>query len=500
MKKRIPALLLSGVLSLSMLSTAVFAADLTLNDDGTLTGGTFEEGLYTLVIDDGFDSMIDIGADGSINATAQEKIKNATSAAIVVDGERWPIKTAEEPPAAEKYTIKFEAGEGSGTMDDDEINKEETGDTTYTIPTSTFTAPEGKVFDAWTVSGSGLSVSGSTLTIAEDVAGGTTITLTATWKDGSEEPTEETYTIKFNPNGGSGEMPDRTVVKAKEGETTWTIPANTFTAPSGKVFDKWTVTSTGVSINGDTLTIESTVAAGTEITLTANWKDSGSTTPGGDDNNNNNNQSGGSSSSGTSGTSSPAIKPLPDRNQGTTTPANPSDNPGDTTPAFFNDVPANYWAAGAIEWVSENGFMQGINETTFNPEGNITRQQMWMIMSRMASSSAADMAAARTWAMGRNLTDGTNPAGSMTRQQLVTYLYRFAQRQGFTLSGSSPLTTFPDNANVASYAQTPLSWAVANGIIAGKNDGRLDPTGTATRAQFATILQRFYTNIVNKNA
>ncbi len=154
------------------------------------------------------------------------------------------------------------------------------------------------------------------------------------------------------------------------------------------------------------------------------------------------------------------------------------------------------WARDAIAWAYENGYVNGTSATTFNPNGSITRQQMWMILARLSGASPANMAEAREWAMSSGVTDGTNGGNAMTRQQMVTFLYRYAQNRGYTTSGGTSLDSFPDNATVSAYAREPLAWAVGNGIVAGTSDGNLNPGGGATRAQFAMILQRFYNNTV----
>lgn len=207
----------------------------------------------------------------------------------------------------------------------------------------------------------------------------------------------------------------------------------------------------------------------------------------------------GSSSSGTSGTSSPSLNPLPDRNQGVTTPANPTtpEDPGTTTSSPFTDIDDS-WAKDAINWANNNGYMRGMSATTFNPDGNISRQQMWMILARLSGANPANMIEAKNWAVTNNVSDGSNADRNMTRQQMVTFLYRYGQLKAYQLTGSTALTSFPDGATVSSYAQGPLSWAVANGIVTGTSQGTLNPEGTATRAQFAVILQRFYNSVVNK--
>lgn len=154
------------------------------------------------------------------------------------------------------------------------------------------------------------------------------------------------------------------------------------------------------------------------------------------------------------------------------------------------------WARDAIAWAYENGYVNGTSATTFNPNGSITRQQMWMILARLSGASPANMTEAREWAMSSGVTDGTNGGNAMTRQQMVTFLYRYAQNRGYTTGGGTSLDSFPDNATVSAYAREPLAWAVGNGIVAGTSDGNLNPGGGATRAQFAMILQRFYNNTV----
>lgn len=161
----------------------------------------------------------------------------------------------------------------------------------------------------------------------------------------------------------------------------------------------------------------------------------------------------------------------------------------------FTDA-ADSWARDAIAWAYENGYVNGTSATTFNPNGSITRQQMWMILARLSGASPANMTEAREWAMSSGVTDGTNGGNAMTRQQMVTFLYRYAQNRGYTTGGGTSLDSFPDNATVSAYAREPLAWAVGNGIVAGTSDGNLNPGGGATRAQFAVILQRFYSNTV----
>ena len=163
-----------------------------------------------------------------------------------------------------------------------------------------------------------------------------------------------------------------------------------------------------------------------------------------------------------------------------------------TPEVSFTDVAESFWAYNEIRWAAENGYMTGTTATTFNAGGTVTRQQVWMILARMSGARPADMAAAKAWAVNNGISDGTNPGGAVTRQQLVALLYRFAGQYGYDVSAKADLSGYPDVASLASYAADAMAWSVANGIIGGTTAGTLNPAGTATRAQFAAILWRFY--------
>ena len=83
------------------------------------------------------------------------------------------------------------------------------------------------------------------------------------------------------------------------------------------------------------------------------------------------------------------------------------------------------------------------------------------------------------------------PSGDLTREQLATILYRYAEGMGYDVSTQADLSGFPDAGDIQSYATEALSWAVAEGLLQGFEDDSLQPGGTATRAQIATILMRF---------
>lgn len=157
----------------------------------------------------------------------------------------------------------------------------------------------------------------------------------------------------------------------------------------------------------------------------------------------------------------------------------------------FYDVPDGYWAANEIAWASANGVMNGVGGSMFSPGTQVNRQQTWMVLGRLAGAAPASMAAAREWAMSNGVSDGTKPTNPLSRQQLVALLYRYAQLKGIAVEGAADLGVYPDQGSVAEYAKEAMAWAVGNGIVAGTSDGRLNPEGTATRAQFAVIMYRF---------
>ena len=165
------------------------------------------------------------------------------------------------------------------------------------------------------------------------------------------------------------------------------------------------------------------------------------------------------------------------------------------TSTFFADVAETYWAYNEIAWAYENGYVNGVTATTFAPGASISRQQIWMILARIAGDGPADMAAARQWSIDNGISDGTNPGSAVTRQQLAALLYRYAQMMGYANEARVDLSSFPDAGSVASYAVEPMQWSVANSIVGGTTDGTLNPTGTATRAQFAVMLYRFWTGV-----
>ena len=164
------------------------------------------------------------------------------------------------------------------------------------------------------------------------------------------------------------------------------------------------------------------------------------------------------------------------------------------TPLPFADVGETYWAYDEIAWAYENGYMSGTSTTAFTPGGMVTRQQVWMILARMAGANPTDMAAAKAWAVANGISDGSNPGSPVTRQQLATLLYRYAVLYGYDVSvgESTNILSYADVGQLSEYAFPAMQWACGKGIIRGTGDGStLTPQGTATRAQLAVMLYRF---------
>ena len=162
---------------------------------------------------------------------------------------------------------------------------------------------------------------------------------------------------------------------------------------------------------------------------------------------------------------------------------------------FFSDVPESFWAYDEIAWAYDNGSVNGTSASAFSPNASISRQQVWMILARLSGADPANMSAAREWAVTNGVSDGTTPGGAVTRQQLVALLYRYATLMGYANDQRADLSAYPDAGTVAGYAVEPMQWSVANSIVGGTSNGTLDPTGTATRAQFAVILYRFWDQV-----
>lgn len=174
----------------------------------------------------------------------------------------------------------------------------------------------------------------------------------------------------------------------------------------------------------------------------------------------------------------------------------------------FTDVSSSDWYSDDVQYVYEKGLMSGISGKEFAPNATVTRAMVATILWRMEGEPAASYGTdftdveknqwyseAIAWTAHNGIFGGygnglfgTNDP--ITREQLATILYRYAQYQGRSMSVSGKLSAFADGAQVPAYAMDAMQWCVGSGLLNGA-DGKLNPTGTATRAELAAILHRF---------
>lgn len=161
----------------------------------------------------------------------------------------------------------------------------------------------------------------------------------------------------------------------------------------------------------------------------------------------------------------------------------------------YLDVKTSDWYYEAVKYVTVNGLMNGTGAGRFEPNLATSRAMIWTILARMSGVNTTGgsvwYAAAQQWAIATGVSDGTNPNGTITREQLAAMLYRYAVSKGMvTAPVTADLSVYSDAASVSAYAVEAMQWAVGTGLINGMN-GKLNPQGSATRAQVATMLMRF---------
>ena len=191
---------------------------------------------------------------------------------------------------------------------------------------------------------------------------------------------------------------------------------------------------------------------------------------------------------------------------------------GPSCPSYgLHDVAGpDYWAHKGIDYCVRNRLMSGVGAGTFSPDTACTRAQIVKILYNLSGNQTdysyyylpfTDVAPgawyynAIAWAYCNDVTSGTSattftPNAAITRQQLVTFLYRYTVKYAPEFTGNAaPISAFPDAGSVANWAYAAMSWAVGNGLIQGNAHDNgldyLDPNGSATRAQTATIIMRY---------
>ena len=169
----------------------------------------------------------------------------------------------------------------------------------------------------------------------------------------------------------------------------------------------------------------------------------------------------------------------------------PSEPDTPDTPLFpFHDVTARDWFYDAVKYVYEKGLMDGVEAGVFAPNDTLTRAMVWTIIARAegvdTTGGATWYAKAQEWVTAKGISDGENPNAPITRQELVTMLYRLAGEPA--VSGT---ITAPDASSVSSWAQNAMTWAMNIGLVEGDENGAVTPTATATRAQAAALIMRY---------
>ncbi len=159
----------------------------------------------------------------------------------------------------------------------------------------------------------------------------------------------------------------------------------------------------------------------------------------------------------------------------------------------FQDLDGSHWASGYVAFAVSRELFAGTGDGTFAPEADMTRG---MIVTVLASYTGVNTVAPQgeawysvgcQWAVDHGISDGSGMEENLTREQLAVMLWGYAGRP----ESSAGLDAYGDSASASDWAVQAMAWAVENGLISGMDDGTLNPQGTATRAQVATILFRF---------
>ena len=163
---------------------------------------------------------------------------------------------------------------------------------------------------------------------------------------------------------------------------------------------------------------------------------------------------------------------------------------------FFTDVPAANWASDAVAFASSRELFNGTGANTFSPNAPMTRQMLMTVLARLDGTDTSGNAYAKgmEWAIRNGVSNGSDPEGKITREQLATMLWRYAGSP----SVSGRMTGFVDADQISGYAEDAMLWATKAGIIGGKGNGQLDPKGYATRAEVAAMLMRYCNTLFTK--
>ena len=163
----------------------------------------------------------------------------------------------------------------------------------------------------------------------------------------------------------------------------------------------------------------------------------------------------------------------------------------------FTDVTSTDWFYNDVKYAYETGLMTGTAADAFSPEAPVTRGMVMTILARREGVRTDRYtpwyAAGCEWAKANGISDGTSPEAPVTREQLAAMLYRYAALKGrdLTAGENTNILSYTDAFDISTYAYPALQWACGEAIITGSN-GTLNPQSTATRAQLAAILHRYF--------
>ncbi|MCR8657272.1 S-layer homology domain-containing protein [Paenibacillus endoradicis] len=175
----------------------------------------------------------------------------------------------------------------------------------------------------------------------------------------------------------------------------------------------------------------------------------------------------------------------------------------------FTDIAHDDWFYFSVRYAYNAGLFTGTSETKFSPSGKMSRAMLATALYRMADQPDVEFTDVFSdvqsglwysdpiiWANQNQIVNGNGkgmfaPNDSVTREQIAVMLHRYAQSKGFDLHTTSSSLNFKDVNKISSYAKEAISWAVSKGIMKGNSDSTLNPSGLATRAEVATMLQRF---------
>ncbi len=187
-----------------------------------------------------------------------------------------------------------------------------------------------------------------------------------------------------------------------------------------------------------------------------------------------------------------------------------------TCPLYlYKDINAGDWYHDGIQFCLSNNLMTGYGNNIFKPDADITRAMIVVMLWRLEGSPLADheidfedaddeswYTEAIRWAYSGGIVTGYGNGrfgtdDSVTREQMITILWRYAKNKGYDVSAgeSADIDSYADAASMAEYAVPAMKWACGSGMVVGKNDSNgnktLDPAGSTTRAQGATMMMRF---------